>query len=179
MSDSNPPQSADTTAGAPPIPPAPPVPPYAQSAPAAAPAPQSTPAAPPAYAPPAYAQPSAPAYAQPPAPSSPQAAAPYATAPAYAGSYGATTNSLAVVALVAGIANYILLFGVGAVVAVITGHIALKQLRTSGENGRGMALTGVILGWVGVGLTLLGVVFLIVWFVFLFGALGAASYSYS
>jgi hypothetical protein len=141
------------------------MPPYAQAAPAAG-------QAPPAYAPSAQAAPAA--YAPP--------ATPYGTAPAYAGypaAYGAKTNALAVVSLVAGIANFVLLFGVGAIVAVITGHIALRQLRTNGENGRGLALTGVILGWVGVGLTLLGVIFFVIWFVVLFGTIGAASYSYS
>jgi len=38
---------------------------------------------------------------------------------------------------------------------VITGHIALGQIKTSGENGRGFALAGVIIGWVSLGLFVL------------------------
>lgn len=46
--------------------------------------------------------------------------------------------------------------------AVITGHIALSQIKRTGETGRGMALAGLIIGYVGVGVFLL---FFIVWLV--------------
>ena len=37
--------------------------------------------------------------------------------------------------------------GFGAVAGVITGHVALSQLKRTDERGRGLALTGVILGY--------------------------------
>ncbi len=53
-------------------------------------------------------------------------------------------NTLAVVSL----ASALSLFGAPA--AVITGHVALQQLKTSDQKGRWMALVGVVLGYVGI-----------------------------
>ena len=59
------------------------------------------------------------------------------------------TNSLAIVSLVLGIASYFGLPIVGAVAAIITGHIARGQIRDSGgiQGGEGMALAGLVLGY--------------------------------
>jgi hypothetical protein len=51
-------------------------------------------------------------------------------------------NTLAVVSLASAIS------GIGALIAVITGHISLAQIKRSGENGRTLALTGTVLGYV-------------------------------
>lgn len=58
------------------------------------------------------------------------------------------TNSLAIVSLVAGIASYFVVPVIGAVVAIITGHMARGQIRRTGEGGSGLALAGLILGYV-------------------------------
>jgi hypothetical protein len=49
------------------------------------------------------------------------------------------------------------LYWVGSVLAVIFGHVALSQINKSGgtQQGRGMAIAGIVLGWVGVGTLLL------------------------
>jgi uncharacterized protein with PQ loop repeat len=68
-------------------------------------------------------------------------------------------NTLAVVSLATALTS------IGAVAAVITGHIALAQLKTEPKSGRALALAGLIVGyatiafWVigGIGLTLLRV----------------------
>ena len=78
--------------------------------------------------------------------------------------------------MIASISGFIVFVFVGPIVGVITGHIALKQLKTSGEGGRGLALTGTILGWVGIGLSLIIAIF---FFVVIGLAAGAASYDYS
>lgn len=116
---------------------------------------------------------------QPPQPQSPYAAPP--AAPAYgAPVYGApayaapATNTLAVVSLIGGIASWVVLPFVAAIVAVITGHMSLGQIKRTGENGRGMALTGVILGWVNIGLSVLAALFVIV---IVIGAFGVAASS--
>jgi Domain of unknown function (DUF4190) len=63
------------------------------------------------------------------------------------------TNGLAIASLVLGI---IWLYWIGSILAVIFGHIALRQTRQRGEGGRGLAIAGLTLGWIGVGtLTLL------------------------
>ncbi|QEV99938.1 DUF4190 domain-containing protein [Microbacterium caowuchunii] len=78
------------------------------------------------------------------------------------------TNVLAIVSLIASIANFVILPFVGALAGVITGHISLKQLKTSGENGRGMALAGTIVGWVGLALSILGIIAVILYFTWFF-----------
>jgi hypothetical protein len=55
-------------------------------------------------------------------------------------------NSLAVVSLATAVTGF------GAVAGVITGHIALAQIKKTGEAGRPAALAGVVLGYVFVGL---------------------------
>jgi hypothetical protein len=62
--------------------------------------------------------------------------------PAYgaAGTVGPKTNTLAIVAIILGF-----LVPIG---GIITGHIALGQIKKTGEAGRGLALTGTIVGYV-------------------------------
>ncbi|KTS91080.1 hypothetical protein NS183_05950, partial [Microbacterium testaceum] len=80
------------------------------------------------------------------------------------GSYSAAarTNVLAIISLVASIAGFVMLPFVGPLVGVITGHIGLAQIKRSGEKGRGLALTGVILGWVNIALIAIFIVFIII-----------------
>ena len=71
----------------------------------------------------------------------------------------APTNTMAILSLVAGIAGLSLLPFVGSVVAVILGPIAKRDIAASAgaQTGEGLATAGTILGWVGIGLTVLGV----------------------
>lgn len=87
------------------------------------------------------------------------------------------TNSLAVVSLVAAILSWVVCPFVGAVVAVIAGHIARNQIRRTGEAGDGLALAGLIIGYLHLAAWL---IFGFIWLVLLGGiaflaALGAAS----
>ena len=79
------------------------------------------------------------------------------------------TNQLAIVSLVAGIASYVMLPVIGAVVAVITGHMARSQIKRTGESGNGLALAGLIPGYVHLAL---GLIVLLVIVVVFFGILG-------
>ncbi|MEZ3160121.1 DUF4190 domain-containing protein [Microbacterium sp. BWT-B31] len=129
-------------------------------------------AEPSAYAPPA-AYPPAPA-AYPPAPQYPASGAyrsappygaqsAYPSAPAYGGGYAQQpgTNTLAIVSLIASIVGFTVIPFIGSVVGVITGHMALSQIKRTQEQGRGLAIAGLIVGYVGIGLTLLSVVLLL------------------
>ena len=62
---------------------------------------------------------------------------------------GQSTNGLAIASLVLGI---VWVFGVGSILAVIFGFVAKKQIRESGgrQGGGGMAIAGIVLGFVGV-----------------------------
>lgn len=66
------------------------------------------------------------------------------------------TNALSIVALVTG------LVCCGTPLGLIFGLISLSQIKSSGEQGKGMAITGVVLGAIGLVITLLYVV-LVVW----------------
>jgi hypothetical protein len=61
------------------------------------------------------------------------------------------TNGFAVASLVLGI---LWVFWVGSVLAVVFGHIATSQIDQSGgaQGGRGMAVAGFVLGYIGLGI---------------------------
>jgi hypothetical protein len=69
------------------------------------------------------------------------------------------TNGLAVAALVCGIAQFFV--GVTFIPAIICGHMARRQIRLTGEGGDGMALAGLILGYIG-GVLVVGAVLLFI-----------------
>ncbi|MET0296560.1 MAG: DUF4190 domain-containing protein, partial [Microbacterium sp.] len=81
-------------------------------------------------------------------------------APAYG--YGQVkTNVLAIISMIASIVGFIwILPFVGSLAGVIMGHISLKQIARTGEKGRGMALAGVIVGWVGLALVIIFAIFI-------------------
>jgi hypothetical protein len=56
----------------------------------------------------------------------------------------------------------------GGLIAVITGHVARQQIKTSGEAGGNLALVGLIVGYIAIGLTLLFIATYIAFFVFVF-----------
>lgn len=73
------------------------------------------------------------------------------------------TNSLALASMITSIVGAALLvcYGIGgipAMVGAILGHVARRQIRERGEGGDGMALAGIITGWIAFGLLLLGVI---------------------
>jgi hypothetical protein len=92
----------------------------------------------------------------------------------YAQTGAGTTNTLAIVSLIAGIGSFFahIVPGVGgftvALIAVITGYMARKQIRQTGEQGMGMATAGMIIGAVHIALLVLLVVGLI-FAIFVFG----------
>ncbi|MFD0362008.1 DUF4190 domain-containing protein [Nocardia sp. GCM10030253] len=128
---------------------------------------------------PQYPQPSAPQYPQQPAPQMtpppqpqypnyqpPPVAQPYPQAPNYAYQnayqpYGYPqpqgTSGMAIGALISSLVGFITC-GIGSIVGIILGAIALNQIKESGQEGRGMALAAI---WIGVGVILLSVL----WFV--------------
>ncbi|MGN8025716.1 DUF4190 domain-containing protein [Microbacterium sp. 22242] len=152
-----PPQQQQPYPGAAPAPqaPVPPAPAYPgaapqQTAPQQPHPPQAVPGGYPGAAPtaPGYAQPGAPAYAQP-------YAQPYATPK--------KSNGLALTSLICGIAGlvffwiaYLILPILASVAAIITGHMALGRIKRDPQlGGKGMAIAGLVMGYVGVLLNLI------------------------
>lgn len=76
---------------------------------------------------------------------------PYPQAPA-------ETNTLALISLIAGIISWFMAPLVGGIIAVITGHMALRQLAESPSRytGEGMAKFGLILGYLHLVILVLG-----------------------
>ena len=68
-----------------------------------------------------------------------------------------TTNGLAVASLVLGI---VWLYWIGSILALIFGYIAKGQIADSQgrQSGRGMAIAGIVLGYVGIGFLALGII---------------------
>jgi hypothetical protein len=71
---------------------------------------------------------------------------------------------LAIVALVTGIAGLTVIPFVSSIVAVVTGHMARKEVRRTGEQGDGLALAGLITGYIGIGLGVLVAILLVAFF---------------
>ncbi len=58
------------------------------------------------------------------------------------------TNSLAVASMLLGFA--VPIFGITAIPAIVTGHKARREIRQTGEDGDGMAVIGLVLGYLAV-----------------------------
>ena len=59
------------------------------------------------------------------------------------------TNGMAVASMIVGI---VWIWGIGSIVALFLGYSAKAQIDRSGgmETGRGMAIAGIVLGWIGI-----------------------------
>lgn len=109
-------------------------------------------------------QPTGPAPGAYPGPSyGPQA---YAPAQNYGGGYQVTgyapTNPLAIASLVCGLTQFLGFWVVTGIPAIIMGHISRRQIRERGEQGDGMALAGLILGYIGLVLAIIFTIIIIV-----------------
>ncbi|GAB4081132.1 DUF4190 domain-containing protein [Modestobacter muralis] len=59
------------------------------------------------------------------------------------------TNGMAIASMVLGI---LWIYWIGSVLALVFGYVAKRQIRERGEAGGGMATAGIVLGWVGIGI---------------------------
>jgi hypothetical protein len=57
-------------------------------------------------------------------------------------------NTLAVVSLAAGVSAFFVTHFIGAAVAIVTGYMARREIRETGEGGAALAKAGLILGYV-------------------------------
>jgi hypothetical protein len=64
------------------------------------------------------------------------------------------TSNLALISLISGIVSWFLLPIIAGIVAIITGHMAKKEIRASGGalSGDGLATGGLVLGYVNIGI---------------------------
>lgn len=93
----------------------------------------------------------------------------------------APNNTMAVVSLVTGLGSFVahIIPFVGgftlAVVAIVTGHIALGQIKRTGEPGRSFAVWGLVIGYVHVGLLALVLIFFFGFFLAIIGGIFAVA----
>ena len=76
------------------------------------------------------------------------------------------TSTLAIVSLVAGLLGWTLLPWLGSFGAIITGHMARAEIRRSAGaiDGNGLAIAGLVLGWINVVLCVLAVAAVVLFF---------------
>ncbi|MCR6495882.1 DUF4190 domain-containing protein [Thermomonas sp. S9] len=76
------------------------------------------------------------------------------------------TSALAVVSLVAGILGWTLLPVLGSVVAIVCGHLARAEIRRAPQalEGDGLAVAGLVMGYLVIGLGVLAVAAAILFF---------------
>jgi hypothetical protein len=88
------------------------------------------------------------------------------------------TNNKALIALILGIVSYVLgLNIIAGIPAIILGHMAMREIDRSGgtQGGKPLALVGLILGYLMVGLAVVGCLFFAI---FVLGIFGAAATSH-
>jgi len=96
--------------------------------------------APPGYQPPGY-------------PPVPMGQPPYPYPYPYQQTIG--TNGLAIASMVLGI---LWIYWIGSVLALVFGYVARNQIRERNQGGDGMAIAGIVLGWIGIGTLILVVI---------------------
>jgi Domain of unknown function (DUF4190) len=99
-----------------------------------------------------------------PAPPPPPPPPPQPATPSY--SYGSSstskTNGFAIASLACSIGGFFVC-GIGFILGVVFGYIAKNQIDQSGgtQQGRGMAIAGIIVGWIGIALGVIALVVVI------------------
>lgn len=78
--------------------------------------------------------------------------------PRYAPSPTVQTSGLAIASLVSGIAGWTVLPLLGSILAIFLGYAARNEIRRDPDRltGEGLAVTGLVLGWIMVGISVLG-----------------------
>ena len=99
-----------------------------------------------------------PAFGQPGTGQQPYGQQPYGQQPYGAPAAEQKYNVLAIVSLVS--AFFVSL------VAIITGHIALSQIKRTGEKGRGLAIAGLVIGYVSIALSIIALIIFIPLFLY-------------
>ena len=91
-------------------------------------------------------------------------------APVAPAAYGAPvapavpTNGKATASMILGIVGLLILYLIGPILALVFGYQAKNEIEASGgtQGGRGMAIAGIVMGWIGIGFAIL---FLAIWLI--------------
>ena len=93
-----------------------------------------------------------------------------AAAPGYGYPAPRPNNGMAIASMVVSIVGVLGLCGYGlggyiGIVGAILGHVSRKQIRERGEQGDGMAMAGIILGWIATGIAVLATIAIVIFIV--------------
>ena len=82
-----------------------------------------------------------------------------------------SSSTLAIISLIAGILGFTFVPVAGTIVALITGYMARNETRSTPPkaSGDGVATAGIIMGWIQIGLTVVGICCLAIYLVFIVG----------
>ena len=86
------------------------------------------------------------------------------------------SSTLAIVSLIAAILGFTFLPVIGAAVALISGYMARSETRSipPKASGDGMATAGIVMGWIQIGLIIVGICCLITYLVLIAGLAGSS-----
>ena len=87
------------------------------------------------------------------------------------------SSTLAMVSLIAGILGFVAFPVIGSIVALWAGYTARKETRAvpPQASGDGMATAGIIMGWIQIGLSVIGLCCFAAYFIFFLGVMGTYS----
>jgi hypothetical protein len=92
------------------------------------------------------------------------------------------THTLAIVSLIFGILGLVgMCPTIGSIVAVVTGGMAQREIQADPARytGDGLAKAGLILGWIGIALSVLAICAVIAYFLFIAAIIGAGGFEES
>jgi hypothetical protein len=80
---------------------------------------------------------------------------------------------MAMASMILGILSFFGLAAIASVPAVVLGHVVLSQIRRGelSDRARGMAMAGLVLGYINLALAMVGFFLIVIFFVFSFGLL--------
>jgi hypothetical protein len=86
------------------------------------------------------------------------------------------SSTLAIVSLVAGVLGFVMLPVIASIVALWTGYAARKETRAipPTASGDGMATAGIVMGWIQLGLAVVGLCCIILYFGFFAALIGSS-----
>ncbi len=72
----------------------------------------------------------------------------------------ASTNGFAITSMIMGILGFVVLYGLGSILALVFGYIAKSQIKKSPtpQEGSSYATAGIVMGWIGIALGILLIV---------------------
>ena len=87
------------------------------------------------------------------------------------------TSTMAIVSMVAGIVGFFMLPVIASIIAIITGNLARQETRANPPtaSGDGMATAGIIMGWIQIGMAVIGICCVIGYFVVIVGVIGVSN----